>query len=328
MLQPREKKYILIMVILLILSVFILILTNSKSCDKSEPYKKKADNILVILVGNFPAEIEKLNKFSKLHDIIEFNAPQDISPENWNELAMAIFKTYNDYDAFVILHNPETITYTASALAFMLENLNKTVILGSNAILAINLAQKYNIPEVVVCDGDRIIRGCRSKRIKNAINSPNYPYLGTNDGKIELNVKKILSNPKEPLKFIPVDPNKKIIVFKVFPGVDSKYLLGALKEQKIYGIILESYHSGFTPSDPQFAKLIADAVKNGIIVVSVSQNMGDVTDRSLESVGVICGRDMTTEAALAKLYIILSNVEKVSQLMANELMNISMRGEI
>lgn len=328
MLQPREKKYILIMVILLILSIFILVLTNLKSCDKSEPYKKKANKILVILAGNFSTEIEKMSKLEKNYNIIEFNAPPDISPQNWNELAMTIFKAYNDYDAFIILHNPETITYTASALAFMLENLNKTVILGSNGILAMNLANNYIIPEVVVCDGERIIRGCRSKRMKDVIISPKYPYLGKNDDKIELNSEKILSSATEPLKFLPVDPNKKIIVFKVFPGVDSKYLLGVLKEEKIYGIILESYHSGFTPSDPQFAKIIADAVKSGIFVVSVSQNMGDITDRSLESVGVISGGDMTTEAALAKLYMILTNVEKVNQPMASDLLKISMRGEL
>jgi L-asparaginase/Glu-tRNA(Gln) amidotransferase subunit D len=323
----REKKYILIMTALLILSIFILILTNQNSGDSSESYKKKANKILVILAGDFSAEVPRI-KADKNCDIIEFNAPADISPENWNELAMTIFKMYSDYDAFIILHNPETITYTASALAFMLENLDKTVILTSNLNLAMELAKSYSIPEVIICDGERIIRGCRSKKIKSAINSPNYSYLGKNDEKIELNNEKILSKPKEPLKFLPVDPRKKVIVFKVFPGVDSKYLLGALKEQKIYGIVLESYNSGYAPSDPNFAKIVGEAIKNGIIVVNVSQNMDNVTDRSLENIGVICGRDMTTEAALAKMYLILTNVEGLNQNMARDLMAISMRGEI
>jgi len=326
MLQLRDKKYILIMVILLILSIFILILTNTKHCDQSEPYKKKANKILVILVGDFPLETEKLAR--KNYDIVEFNAPADISPEHWNELAMAIFKSYQQYDAFVILHSPETITYTASALSFMLENLNKTVILGSDGVLTTNLAKNYRIPEVVICDGERIIRGCRARRMKNIINSPSYPYLGKNDGKIELDKAKILPPPSEPLKFLPVDPNKKIIVFKMFPGVDSKYLLGALKEQKVHGIILESYHGGFVGSDPKFIKLIANAIENGIYVVTVSQNAGDITDKSLEQVGAVCTGNITTEAALAKLYMILTNVEQVNRDMIHDLMAISMRGEI
>jgi L-asparaginase/Glu-tRNA(Gln) amidotransferase subunit D len=312
----NEKKYILIMVALLIISIFILILTNTKKCEQNESYKKKSSKILVIIVGNFPKP--KDNSC----DIIEFNAPVDISPENWNELAMAIFKMYGEYDAFVVLHNPETITYTASALAFMLENLDKTVVLSSDAVSAINLAKNYSIPEVVVCDGDRILRGCRSKKIKSAINSPNYPYLGKISDKIELANDKILSKPREALKFLPVDPNKKVIVFKIFPGVDSKYLLGALKEQKVHGIILECYSSGYTPSDPAFAKIIADAINNGIIVVSVSQNADNCTN----SLG-ICGKDITTESALAKLYLILTNVENINQATAANLFDISMRGE-
>lgn len=324
---PREKKYILVMTALLIASIFILILTNQKGTDNSETYKKKASKIFVILAGDFQTEVAKL-KGNKNIDIIEFNAPADISPENWNEIAMAIFKMYNEYDAFIILHNPETITYTASALAFMLENLDKTVVLGSNLNLAMNLVKKYNIPEVIICDEERIIRGCRSKKIKNTINSPNYPYLGNNDEKIELDAERILSKPQEPLKFLPVDPNKKVIVFKVFPGVDGKYLLGALKEQKVFGIVLESYSSGYMPSDPNFAKIVAGAIKNGIIVVCVSQNLDNVTDKSMESIGVISGGTMTTEAALAKLYLLLTNVENLNQTMAKDLMTISMRGEL
>jgi L-asparaginase/Glu-tRNA(Gln) amidotransferase subunit D len=321
---PREKKYILIMIVLLILSIFILILTNQKGSHNSEPYKKKSNKVLVILVGDFSAEV----KTDKNCDIIEFNSPLDVSPENWNELAMTIFKMYNEYDAFIILHNPETITYTASALAFMLENLDKTITLGSNLKLCMNLAKNYSIPEVVICDGERIVRGCRSKKIKNVINSPNYPYLGKNNEKIELNNEKILSKPTEPLKFLPVDPQKSVIVFKVFPGVDSRYLLGALKEQKVRGIILESYSGGYTPSDPSFAKIVGEAVKKGIIVINVSQNADNVTDKSLEGIGVISGGTITTEACLAKLYLILTNVEGLNQNMARDLMSISMRGEI
>jgi len=251
----------------------------------------------------------------------------DVSPKNWNELAKYIFKMYNEYDAFVILHNSETITYTASALSFMLENLDKTVVLGSNGILTMDLAKNYNIPEVVIYDGERIIRGCRSKNINNAINSPKYPYLGKNENKIKINSDKILSRPTEPLKLLPIDTNKKILLFKLFPGVDSKYLLSVLKEQKVDGIILESYN-GFTTTDSKFLKIIGDSVKNGIYVVIVSQNMGNITNRSLEDIGVIYGRDMTCEAMLAKLYIILSNVPNLNNNMTKDLINISMRGEI
>lgn len=326
MLQPREKKYILIMMTLLIVCIFVLVLSNSKSSKcNSEPFKQKANKVLVIIIGNFSSELDKLKKVHKNYDVIEFNTPLDISPENWNELAMGIFNTYNEYDAFVILHNPETITYTASALSFMLENLGKTVVLGSNGILAMNLAKNYNIPEVIISDGERIIRGCRAKRFKNAITSPNYPYLGKNEDKIELYNENILQKPDSPLKFLSVDPRKNILIFKVYPGVDSRHLMEATK---VHGIILESYNSGYIPSDPQFRRVLADIIKNGVLVINVSQNSNNTTDRSLENIGVIYGGNITTEAALSKLHLILGNVEKPDHNLVNQLMKISMRGEI
>lgn len=321
----KEKRYILILVILLVLCIIILISTNWNKSDK-ELYKKEDNKVLILLVGQ-PLDNDKLKKAYKNYDVIEFMSGEEVSPEEWNKLATAIFDVYKEYDAFVILHNPETITYTASALSFMLENLNKTVVVTSNAILGMNFATNYTIPEVVICDGDKIIRGCRSKKLKNAVISSNYAYLGNVKNKIELENDKILSNPTEPLKFLPVDPRKKIVVFKLFPGIDGKYLLGALKEQKVYGVILESYTSGYVSGDQNLIKIIAEAVKNGVIFVNVSQTGGNVTDKSLEDIGVICGKDMTTEAALAKLYLIFSNVENINHSTVSQLMNISMRGE-
>ena len=328
MLNKYEKKYIIILVALLLVSITTLVIAYGKSSSsgKGEPYDiDSTPRTLAILVGDFSHEKKNL----KNCDIIEFNSSPDISPEAWNELASAIIKMYNNYDTFIILHNPETITYTASALSFMLENLNKPIVFSSTSAPALSFVKNCNIPEVAICDGERIIRGCRSKKNKNAIISPNYPYLGKiEDDIVKLDSKKILSRPTEPLKLLHVNPEKNVIIFKLFPGVDSKQLLGSIKEKQVSAIVLESYNNGYIPTDPAFVKLLEDLVKSGIVIVNVSQTADNVTNKTFENIGVICGRDITTESALAKLYIILTNVPNINPGMASELMNISMRGEI
>jgi L-asparaginase len=329
---PNEQRYVTTLVIVLILCVTILLLTNRRQKEVHEPFRlyKKEKKTLIIVTGNFEQEIVKLEKIYKnRYDLFNYIASADVQPRDWNELSGIIFDNYLEYNAFIILHTPETLTYTASGLSFILENLDKTVVLTTNAIIAMKFVENYRIPEVLVIDGPSIIRGCRCKRLKNYFFSPNYSLLATNNnGKMELNTSAILNTPQEPMKVLPINTNKKIVVIKLFPGITSTYLQNMIRGQNIYGIILESYENGYIPEDPKLFQLISEIVKTGVIVVSVSQNMGNVIDQSWESAGVILAGTMTTEAIYGKISLIVSHVPNYDNEMVRQLIQTPLRGEI
>jgi len=330
LLEKRERLFLTIIISLLILAVFVLVLTNPKM-RTDEPYKQNAKNILVISAGDFKDELDKLKQFytnKDLHyDVQNFIISLDVSPKDWNVIANVIFDGYNTHDAFVILHNPDTLAYTASGLSFMLENLNKTVVLSTNAILAMRIAQEYKIPEVVVVDGNsaEILRGCRTKRIKSFFTSPSFPIIGKADNNIVINKDLLLIPPTEPFKLLPVEPNKKVMVIKLFPGIN---LHDMVKDQRIFGIVLETYDEGDIPTDPKFMETIQGLIRSGTIILNVSQTMSIVGDKNgLEQVGVIPCGGMTTEAAFAKLYLIISQLSKYDSELVSKLIKTDMRGE-
>lgn len=312
--------FLTITVGLLILAIFMLVFTTTNK--KPLPYQYPTKNILIITTGDdFNTEIEKIHKYfnNDLHyEVKSINVSKDVSPNDWNTLAEAIFNNYNQYDAFLVLHHPDTLAYTGSALSFILESLNKTVVLTTNAILGLRLLQNYRIPEVVIVDdnGD-ILRACRSKRLKNNFTSLSYPPLGTIDDDIELNDKLILPPPNEPLKMLPIS-GKKVVLVKVYPGMK---LLDTVQNQKIYGLVLESYDQTL-PDDIDTIKALQ---QSGTIVVSVSQSSGTVLNDSGDIIS--CG-NMTGESALAKLNLIVSHVKGYNTGMVRQLMQKSMRGEI
>jgi L-asparaginase len=328
----KQKKYILAMATILILCVIILLVTNKKSQKSQEPFKlyEKPLKTLIITTGNFQKELANLDKLYKNHyDTIHYNSSPDIQSADWNELSTIIFENYTNYSAFIILHPPETLSYTACGLSFILENLGKTIAFSTNPILSMKFVKKYRFPEVVIIDEKRIIRACRSKRIKTKFMSLNFPALAMiNNGKIKLNEALILQPPTVPLKLMPINPNKKIIVVKIFPNITSAYLQNIIKGQKIYGIILESYENGYIPEDPKFTQLLTEIIKNGTIIVSVSQTNGNVLNNSLENIGVISAGTMTTEAAYAKISLIVSHVPYYNNEMAQKLIQTGLRGEI
>lgn len=330
MISKPEKLYIIILTSLLILSIVILLVSsNNEKFEKSETFKKETNKVLILSLGDFRDQLEQINKIDDVKfDLIEFLNPGDVSPEKWNQIATTIFDKYPDYDAFILLNNVDTITWIASALSFMLENIDKSVVLTSNLQSAYNIIKEYNIPEVIIVENDSIIRGCRAKKIKNQIISPNYPVLGDCHDKIIINSELILKKPIEPLKFIPIDSNIKIAVFKLYPNFDSKYLSSALKDNKTRAIILESYHNGHIIPDKNLYNIIRKAIQDGIFVVNVSQTFSDVVDNNLSDIGVLSGGELTTEAALTKLYLILSNVKNINNKMLGQMLLLSIRGEL
>ena len=230
---------------------------------------------------------------------------------------------YNKYDAFVLLASHDTIPYTASALAFMLENLGKPIVITDGDLSgALVLASQTRIPEVMIASDGKLLRGSRTiANSAKGFSSPNYPVMDKNTG---------YPLPKESFQPKMVDPNKKIDVIKLYPGMNAEDLAPYLNKKGLHGIVLELWGSGESPVSSEFLKVINALAKKGIVIVAVSQydHAGNVpeTDIRLLEAGVLSGYDMTTPAAYAKLAFLLGNVEEKKHI--GQLMDVIFRGEM
>ena len=293
-------------------------------------------------------------------DAVSFVEPLDscnVGPAHWLTMCRIIQEHYEDYTGFVILHGTDSMVYSSSALAFMLQGLSKPVVLtGSqvagivearndahqNVITAIQLANPAAhglplIPEVMVAFGNLISRGCRAKKMNvvgyQGFRSPNYPLLGEAGEFVTIERKHVRSMPQTELAVLDrLDPN--VIVVEVFPGMQgSEILKNILSDEQLRGVVLKSYGAGNIPTEPGFLKLFKAFIDRGGIVVNVtSVPEGKVvmglyeTSQILLDIGIIGGFDLTAEAALAKLQVLLGNFgDDVSQV--KQLMQQSIAGE-
>ncbi len=290
---------------------------------------------------------------------LSFKRPIDssnMSPEIWVELAEIIEKNYSIYDGFVILHGSDTMAYTASALSFMLENLNKPVILtGSqlpigiirtdgkeNLITAIEIAAarkkgKAILNEVAIYFEYELYRGNRTLKYNSAhfdaFKSPNYPVLAEAGVTIEYNKHALAARPAGKKLIVHKRFGKEIIILRLYPGISKQVVSNLLSMEGVKAVILQTYGSGNAPTDEWFIELLQQAIAKKIHVLNITQcQEGRViqgkyeTSSMLEKIGVIGGSDMTMEAATTKLMFLLGqklSYEKLCTLIVKNL-----RGEL
>jgi L-asparaginase len=326
MLREKEKKTLIVLIGLALIMLFTtLYLSTNYSYEENYVVNQ---NIHVIHVSgdfetNFQDSYTKNSNNIGEYDIETYNSllkSSDVTPQIWNKIATSIGSVYDNYDAFVIIHGKDTLTYTASALSFMLENLSKPVIFTDGEVVsALLLASKHSFPEVCVESKGVLLRACRtiSYSDDDYFTSPNYPVL-TNETSFSL--------PKDPFQIKFINPKINVVVIKIHPGMDLKYLE---KMSQYTGIVLETYGVGNSPTSKKFLEIISSLVKNGVVIVNVSQSeliKKYNTDINLLKAGVLAGNDMTTYAIFCKLYYLLSNVK--DKKLINQLMEKSFRGEI
>lgn len=305
---------------------------------------------------NVRQHLHELSELDNEIRSIQFNPPidsSDIRPTHWSRIVNIIKEEYDRTDGFVILHGTDTMSYTASALSFMLRGLAKPVVLtGSqlpigvlrtdgreNLINAIELAAAEDekgmpmVPEVCVCFGNQLLRGNRSTKASadrfDAFTSYNFPTLATIGISIKYNKAAILK-PNPEVKFQPhCEMDNSVIAITLFPGIRPQIIEHVFSMPDVRGIVLRTYGSGNAPQQPWLLNAITSATEDGKIVVNITQcDAGTVemglyaTGKQLLKAGVVSGGDMTVECAVTKLMFLLGmgyETAEVCRLMATPL---------
>ena len=310
-------------------------------------------------------QIPELSKFDIELSSISFKEPIDSSnmhPAVWIELVQIIQSNYAKYDGFVILHGSDTMSFTASALSFMLENLNKPVVLtGSqlpigmirtdgkeNLITAIEIAaakqklangkhsDKPLVSEVCIYFEYKLLRGNRTFKYNSAhfdaFKSPNYPALAEAGVTISYNTTALLKPNSKKLKVYTKLDND-IAVLKLFPGLSQKITSTLLNATGVKAVIIESFGAGNASTQDWFVAELKKALDKGIILLNITQcREGRViqgmyeTSSQFKKLGVISGADLTFESAVTKLMFLLGQKLKKQDIEKQLLKNL--RGEL
>jgi len=290
---------------------------------------------------------------------ISFDEPidsSDIDIDHWKTLGGIIYDNYDQYNGFVVLHGSDTMSYTASAISFMFENLKKPIIFtGSqlpigdlrtdakeNLITAIQIAALHKkgkpvITEVGLYFEYKLLRANRTTKLNaehfEAFQSPNYPPLIESGVRLKINSDVLLTSAKNKKLEYRTHFDTNVIVLKLFPGINEGVVKSVLAIKTIKGVILETYGAGNAMTKKWFLDAVKGAISRGVIVVNVTQcSRGSVqmelyeTGIGLKNIGVISAKDSTTEAAIAKLMYLIG--EKLPYKVLKTIYETSLRGEL
>ncbi len=303
--------------------------------------------------------IPELNLLNCMIDSVSFEEPIDSSNMNtqhWVSIVEIIEDNYEKFDGFVVLHGSDTMSYTASALSFMFENLTKPVIFtGSqlpigdlrtdakeNLITSIQVASEIKngksvVQEVCLYFEYKLYRANRTTKMNaehfEAFSSPNFPPLGESGVHLKFHNSLIFKTKRFKKIKIRKKLEDNIVILKLFPGITRNAVKSILEIKGLKGVVLETYGSGNAPTDSWFIDLLKSALKKGIKIVDVTQCAGGSvilghyeTSVELQKIGLISGKDITTESALAKMMYLLG--EKIKMKDFKQLFETPLRGEM
>jgi len=319
---------------------------------------KKASGSYTPVPGYLQIQMEQIPELNSeslpAYDIHEYDPLLDSSnmaPRDWLKIAEDIASHYDAYDGFVVLHGTDTMAYTASALPFILQDLQKPVIITGaqiplcelrndareNLITALMIAADYEIPEVCLCFGSKLLRGNRATKVDadgfDAFDSPNFPPLGSLGIEIRINHDLVLRPARRPrpVAVKPLQPPS-VAVLRLFPGISADIVRNVL-QPPIQGLVLETYGVGNGPQDRVLIAELTAAVHRGVVIINCTQCLKGTVDMEdyatgsvLAEAGVISGFDMTVEAALAKLAYLFSC--SLPPEVVKEKMQTDLRGEL
>ncbi|MEM7160839.1 MAG: asparaginase [Bacteroidota bacterium] len=298
---------------------------------------------------NLLSQIPALKKFNCRIDALFFSVPIDSSdagPETWLKLIKLIEKHYEKYDGFVILHGTDTMAYSASALSFMIEDLQKPIVFtGSqlplemirtdgkeNLITSIEIASSDKAPkEVCIYFEDLLLRGNRTTKFSSehfdAFKSPNFPPLAEAGVHIEYNPKFYLPANRKKTQFHKTVSDK-IAVITFYPGIREDQVTGVLENENNKGIVLQTFGSGNIPNQDWLRRALDKAIQEGKLILNTTHCIDGGVEQGkyensaiLSEVGAISGLDISLEAAVTKMMFLLGtySTAKAKRLLAEVL---------